>query len=100
MFRIFIYITIIDLVSGFLKAIYLREFKSDTGLKGLLKHGTIIMIGGLHFLLPPHVDELRTIFNTFISLATVYNALSIFENLAQMGYEPAQKIISMFRKED
>lgn len=91
MYIIFVGVMLFDILTGFVKAIFWKQWNSDTGIKGISKHMLI-------FLLITSVYLINTILNTtdfsteveyIIHAFTFYYIYcyinSIFENFGVMG---------------
>lgn len=84
---IFLVVLIVDLITGTLKPFShhsVKKVDSTTGLSGLVKHSTILL---LTLLLYPLLDILNKqgIGNLFIAFYILHYLVSIVENLGEMG---------------
>ena len=78
-YHIFIIAIILDILSGYIKAIVSKDLDSKVGLKGILKH---LSVAGLVFLICPYLYLLdyQNIAVFLINSITITYAISIVEN--------------------
>ena len=83
---IFIYVwsVIGDIMTGFVKSLTYKSTNSTKGLNGLFKHAALMLI---ILTLYPVLDllEWSVMANTFLTFYILFYAVSIVENLGQMG---------------
>lgn len=83
---IFVYVWAVmgDIMTGFVKSLTHKSTNSTKGLNGLFKHAALML---LILTLYPVLDllEWSTMANTFLTFYILFYAVSIVENLGQMG---------------
>lgn len=81
---LFLWVVIIDIVTGFARSLLAHHTTSKKGTDGLIKHGVLILIV---MTLYPMLDAngFRSVGDTFVTFYIVTYAVSIIENLGQMG---------------
>lgn len=81
---LFVWVVIIDIVTGFTKSLVTKRTTSAKGITGLIKHGVLTLaILTLYPMLD--VNGMSKAGNVFISFYILYYAISIVENWGQMG---------------
>ena len=81
---LFVWVVIIDIITGFAKSIVTKRTTSTKGTAGLIKHGIlIIVILTLYPMLD--VNGMGNAGDAFVSFYVLYYAVSILENWGQMG---------------
>lgn len=91
-------ITIIDIMTGWIKAFVLKTIESDLGIRGLVKHiGAILIVILSHplFTLSPYGHTLWTM---IVLLLIFSQAVSILENWSAMGLPLPKAVSSRIRK--
>lgn len=78
-YHVFIIAVILDIVSGYVKAVFSKDLDSKVGLKGILKH---LSVAGLVFLICPYLWLLgfQKVAIFLIYSITLTYAISIVEN--------------------
>lgn len=78
-YHVFIMAVILDIVSGYVKAVFSKDLDSKVGLKGILKH---LSVAGLVFLICPYLWLLhyQKVAVFLIYSITLTYAISIVEN--------------------
>ena len=78
-YHIFMIAVIIDIVSGYIKAVFTKDLDSKVGLKGILKHLSVV---GLVFLICPYLWLLgfQKVAIFLIYSITLTYAISVVEN--------------------
>lgn len=81
---LFVWVIVIDIATGFAKSIVTHKTTSRKGTDGLIKHGVLlIVILTLYPMLD--INGLKGAANTFVTFYILFYAVSIVENLGQMG---------------
>lgn len=80
----YVWAVIGDIITGFVKSLVVKHTTSTKGLNGLFKHAALML---LILTLYPVLDLLGwdSLADTFISFYILFYAVSIMENLGQMG---------------
>lgn len=94
-YHIFIIVIVLDIVSGYVKAIVKKDLDSNVGLKGILKH---LSVAGLVFLICPYLYLLgyQNIAIFLIDSIILTYAISIVENYDQIAPGTLPKGLSNF----
>lgn len=94
-YHIFMITVILDIVSGYTKAIVTKDLDSNVGLKGILKHLSVV---GLVFLICPYLWLLNypNIATFLINSITLTYLISIVENYDQIAPGTLPKGLSNF----
>ena len=80
----FVWIVVIDIVTGFLKSLVTKQTTSRKGTDGLIRHGILLLI--ILTLYPMlEINGFASAGNTLIMFYILFYAVSIIENLGQMG---------------
>ena len=81
---LFVWVIVIDIITGFAKSIATHHTTSRKGTTGLIKHGVLILV---MLTLYPMLDAngMGSAANTFVSFYCLFYGVSIIENLGQMG---------------
>lgn len=81
---LFVWIVIADIVTGFLKSLVTKKTNSRKGTDGLIRHGALLLI--IITLYPMlDINGFRSAGDTLIIFYVLFYAVSIIENLGQMG---------------
>lgn len=81
---LFVWVIIIDIITGFAKSVITHHTTSRKGTTGLIKHGVLLLI---MLTLYPMLDAngMNSAADTFVSFYCLFYGVSIIENLGQMG---------------
>lgn len=80
----FVWIVVIDIVTGFLKSLVTKQTTNRKGTDGLIRHGILLLI--ILTLYPMlEINGFASAGNTLIMFYILFYAVSIIENLGQMG---------------
>lgn len=80
----FVWVVVIDIVTGFLKSLVTKKTSSRKGTDGLIRHGALLLI--IITLYPMlDVNGFKTAGDTLIVFYILFYGVSIIENLGQMG---------------
>lgn len=81
---LFVWVIIIDIITGFAKSVVTHHTTSRKGTTGLIKHGVLLLI---MLTLYPMLDAngMNSAADTFVSFYCLFYGVSIIENLGQMG---------------
>lgn len=81
---LFVWVVVADIVTGFAKSIVTHHTTSKKGTDGLIKHGVLLLI---MLTLYPMLDisGMKSAANAFTVFYVLFYAVSIIENLGQMG---------------
>ena len=84
---------IMDYITGIIKAWYKKELSSDTGLHGLARKGTILIVLIIAVLLDRLLNEGTWVFRTLVCYFYIANeGISILENIAVLNVPFPAKI--------
>lgn len=83
-FFAFFLIVLADIITGFLKSLIVKNTTSSKGLNGLIKHSTLLLIMAILY---PYLEiyGLADMANTLIIFYILFYAISLVENLGEMG---------------
>lgn len=88
---LFVWVIIIDIGTGFAKSLVTHKTTSSKGTTGLIKHGVLLLI--ILTLYPMlDINGFQSAANTFTIFYILFYAVSIIENLGQMGIPIPQEI--------
>lgn len=81
---LFVWVVIIDIITGFAKSLVTHHTTSSKGTSGLIKHGVLLLV---MLTLYPLLDTngMKSAADTFVTFYVLFYAVSIVENLGQMG---------------
>lgn len=81
---VYVWAVMADIMTGFVKSLSHKSTNSTKGLNGLFKHAALMLI---ILTLYPVLDllEWSAMANTFLTFYILFYAVSIVENLGQMG---------------
>ena len=77
-------LTVLDYISGIVKAIYLKELSSYIGFKGILKKATIFIVIALAVIIQKLIGNAIAIREIVIMFFVCNEALSLLENAAAL----------------
>ncbi|MCC4352318.1 phage holin family protein [Limosilactobacillus reuteri] len=81
---LFVWVVIIDIVTGFAKSVITHHTTSSKGTAGLIKHGILLLV--ILTLYPMlELNGMKNAADTFIGFYIMFYAVSIVENWGQMG---------------
>lgn len=81
---LFVWIVVADIITGFLKSLVTKKTSSRKGTDGLIRHGALLLI--IITLYPMlDINGFRSVGDTLIIFYVLFYAISIIENLGQMG---------------
>ena len=81
---LFVWIVVADIITGFLKSLVTKKTSSRKGTDGLIRHGALLLI--IITLYPMlDINGFRSVGDTLIIFYVLFYAVSIIENLGQMG---------------
>ena len=81
---LFVWVVIIDIVTGFAKSIVTHHTTSRKGTTGLIKHGVLLLV--ILTLYPMlELNGMKNAADTFVGFYIMFYAVSIIENWGQMG---------------
>jgi toxin secretion/phage lysis holin len=81
---LFVWIIIVDIGTGLAKSLVTHHTTSSKGTTGLIKHGVLLLI--ILTLYPMlDINGFRSAADTFVIFYIIFYAISIIENLGQMG---------------
>ena len=81
---LFVWIIIVDIGTGLAKSLVTHHTTSSKGTTGLIKHGVLLLI--ILTLYPMlDINGFRSAADTFVIFYILFYAISIIENLGQMG---------------
>lgn len=81
---LFVWVVIIDIVTGFAKSVITHHTTSSKGTAGLIKHGILLLV--VLTLYPMlELNGMKHAADTFVGFYIVFYAVSIIENWGQMG---------------
>lgn len=84
---------VMDYITGIIKAWYKKELSSDTGLHGLARKGTILIVLIIAVLLDRLLNEGTWVFRTLVCYFYIANeGISILENIAVLNVPFPTKI--------
>lgn len=84
---------VMDYITGIIKAWYKKELSSDTGLHGLARKGTILIVLIIAVLLDRLLNEGTWVFRTLVCYFYIANeGISILENIAVLNVPFPAKI--------
>lgn len=84
---------VLDYITGIIKAWYKKELSSDTGLHGLARKGTILIVLIIAVLLDRLLNEGTWVFRTLVCYFYIANeGISILENIAVLNVPFPQKL--------
>ena len=84
---------VLDYITGLIKAWYKKELSSDTGLHGLARKGTILIVLIIAVLLDRLLNEGIWVFRTLVCYFYIANeGISILENIAVLNVPFPAKI--------
>ncbi len=83
-FFAFFLIVLADIITGFLKSLIVKNTTSSKGLNGLIKHSTLLLIMAILY---PYLEiyGMADMANTLIIFYILFYAISLVENLGEMG---------------
>ena len=88
---LFVWVIIIDIGTGFAKSLVTYKTTSSKGTTGLIKHGMLLLI--ILTLYPMlDINGFRSAADTFTIFYLLFYAVSILENLGQMGIPIPQEV--------
>lgn len=88
---LFVWVIIIDIGTGFTKSLVTHKTTSSKGTIGLIKHGVLLLI--ILTLYPMlDINGFRSAADTFTIFYILFYAVSILENLGQMGIPIPQEV--------
>lgn len=88
---LFVWVIIIDIGTGFAKSLVTHKTTSSKGTIGLIKHGVLLLI--ILTLYPMlDINGFRSAADTFTIFYILFYAVSILENLGQMGIPIPQEV--------
>lgn len=81
---LFVWVVIIDIITGFAKSLITHHTTSSKGTSGLIKHGVLLLV---MLTLYPMLDAngMKSAADTFVTFYVLFYAVSIVENWGQMG---------------
>lgn len=81
---LFVWVVIVDIITGFAKSLVTHHTTSSKGTSGLIKHGVLLLV---MLTLYPLLDTngMKSAADTFVTFYVLFYAVSIVENLGQMG---------------
>ena len=83
----------LDYITGIIKAWYKKELSSDTGLHGLARKGSILIVLIIAVLLDRLINEGTWVFRTLVCYFYIANeGISILENIAVLNVPFPAKI--------
>lgn len=81
---LFVWVVIIDIVTGFAKSVITHHTTSSKGTAGLIKHGILLLVTlTLYPML--ELNGMKNAADTFVGFYIMFYAVSIIENWGQMG---------------
>lgn len=81
---LFVWVVVIDIITGFAKSLVTKRTTSTKGTTGLIKHGVLILV--ILTLYPMlDVNGMGNAGDAFVGFYILYYAVSIIENWGQMG---------------
>ena len=81
---LFVWVVIIDIVTGFAKSVIAHHTTSSKGTAGLIKHGILLLVTlTLYPML--ELNGMKNAADTFVGFYIMFYAVSIIENWGQMG---------------
>ena len=81
---LFVWIVVADIITGFLKSLVTKKTSSRKGTDGLIRHGALLLI--IITLYPMlDINGFRSAGDMLIIFYVLFYAVSIIENLGQMG---------------
>lgn len=81
---LFVWVVIIDIVTGFAKSVITHRTTSSKGTAGLIKHGILLLVTlTLYPML--ELNGMKNAADTFVGFYIMFYAVSIVENWGQMG---------------
>ncbi|MBD5806890.1 holin [Lactobacillus sp. M31] len=81
---LFVWVVIIDIVTGFAKSVITHHTTSSKGTAGLIKHGILLLVTlTLYPML--ELNGMKNAADTFVGFYIMFYAVSIVENWGQMG---------------
>lgn len=81
---LFVWVVIIDIVTGFAKSVITHRTTSSKGTAGLIKHGILLLVTlTLYPML--ELNRMKNAADTFVGFYIMFYAVSIVENWGQMG---------------
>lgn len=81
---LFVWIIIVDIGTGLAKSLITHHTTSSKGTTGLIKHGVLLLI--ILTLYPMlDINGFRSAADTFVIFYIIFYAISIIENMGQMG---------------
>ena len=84
---------VMDYITGIIKAWYKKELSSDTGLHGLARKGTILIVLIIAVLLDRLLNEGTWVFRTLVCYFYIANeGISILENIAVLNVPFPKKL--------
>lgn len=81
---LFVWVVIIDIITGFARSLVAHHTTSSKGTSGLIKHGVLLLV---MLTLYPMLDAngMKSAADTFVTFYVLFYAVSIIENWGQMG---------------
>lgn len=99
LFKALIFMMAIDYVTGWIKAIYLRELSSAAGFKGIAKKIMILCLVSICHIIDVHVIGDKSIIMSAATMFYIGNeGISILENAVQIGI-PVPQILKKTLKQ-
>lgn len=95
-FIIYVWVVITDVITGNIKSIVKREWNSNTGLSGLLKHFSVTTFAILVLSSFTIYYDTPLYQNSVIMFLTGINLISVIENLNAIGVKFPDKITQFF----
>lgn len=94
--RALVWFIVLDYLTGVAAAIYNKKLSSNTGFKGLLKKGTILIVLVVGVLLDRLINNGAWLFRTLVAFYYIANeAISILENIGRMGVSYPEKLLNV-----
>lgn len=88
-----IIVIVIDYLTGIASAVYNKKLSSKTGLKGILKKFSYLLVVALSVVIDNLTGQSGLIRTLVIYFFVANDGLSIIENMAEMGVKLPQKLI-------
>ena len=88
-----IIVIVIDYLTGIASAVYNKELSSKTGLKGILKKFSYLLVVALSVVIDNLLGQSGLIRSLVIYFFVANDGLSIIENMAEMNVKLPQKLI-------
>jgi len=104
LFKVLIFMMAIDYVTGWIKAIYMRELSSAAGFKGIAKKIMILCLVSICHIIDEHVIGDKSIIMSAALMFYIGNeGLSILENASAIGIpfpKQLESVLKQFRKDN